>query len=129
MAEKTQEVCHFALKCVQETSFDKATFDILFSGPLLFLLVPASYFILDTSNGDDGLHVRQSRIGNGPPQYDCPQEAGCLSGMGETGRGLAGTWTVVHLEKNQGAGTHGDIIEHAGKKTISTCTVPFSLMI
>lgn len=76
------------------------TFDFL---PASFL-VPASYFVLQTSDADDSRQFRQVGEWRGFQRYDSTQETRSLRGFRETGGRQAGAWPVVHLEEEEGAG-------------------------
>lgn len=76
------------------------TFDFL---PASFL-IPASYFVLQTSDADDSRQFRQVGEWRGFHRHDSTQETGRLSGCRETGRRQTGAWPVVYLEEEEGAG-------------------------
>lgn len=76
------------------------TFDFL---PASFL-IPASYFVLQTSDADDSRQFRQVGERRGFQRYDSTQETGRLSGFRETSRRQTGAWPVVDLEEEEGAG-------------------------
>lgn len=92
--------------CVCVCSRDRTwepTFDFLSDS----FLIPASYFVLQTSDGDDGRQLRQVGERGRFQRHDGTQETGRVAGFGETDRGQTGARPVVHLEEEEGARRQG----------------------